>query len=93
MTIYFIRLVTIVVALPLAFAAPTGSSGPHLKIRTPNNSKANIIPNSYIFVFNDSITTAAMTNRIDSITSMLARRANSDATPPVIGAEYNMQGS
>lgn len=76
---YFTRLAALAAVLPAIFAAPA----PHLKIRNPE--VADVVPDSYIVVYNDDVNSTMIASHVASISSMLSRR---DLTG--IGATYDM---
>lgn len=75
----FTRLAALAAVLPAIFAAPA----PHLKIR--NSHITDVVPDSYIVVYNSGINSTAIASHVSSVTSLLARR---DLTG--IGATYDL---
>ncbi|TVY45862.1 Subtilisin-like protease [Lachnellula occidentalis] len=82
MVSYLIKLAALAAVIAPVFAAPAPHPG-HLKIR--NNDANDVVPDSYIIVFNNDIDAATIESHEKSISSMLSRR-DTDG----IGAKYTM---
>ncbi|OBT86309.1 hypothetical protein VE02_07437 [Pseudogymnoascus sp. 03VT05] len=72
--------------LPLIAGAPVADQ-PHLKIRNP--TAQNVIPNSYIVVFNKDIEAEDVESEFASVNSILSKRSS---THKGIGSKYNLAG-
>lgn len=70
--------------LPLIAGAPLTDEA-HLKIRSP--APENVIPNSYIVVFNKDIEDEAIESEFASVNSILSKRSS---THKGIGNKYNL---
>jgi oryzin len=81
MVSYLAKLAALAAVLPAIFAAPT--TPPHLKIRNP--AAKDIIPNSYIVVYNDDVNKTMRASHISSISSLLSKRDG-----PGIGAKWDL---
>ncbi|KAF8849436.1 putative cuticle-degrading protease [Acephala macrosclerotiorum] len=79
---YFTRLAALAAVIPAIFAARAPSAH-HLKIR--NIDATDVVPDSYIVVYNDDVNTTMVASHMASISSILSRR---DLTG--IGATYDM---
>ncbi|CZR55531.1 probable alkaline protease (oryzin) [Phialocephala subalpina] len=79
---YFTRLAALAAVIPAIFAAPTPSAH-HLKIR--NIEATDVIPDSYIVVYNDDVNTTMVASHLASISSILSKRDENG-----IGATYDM---
>jgi len=82
MATYFTRFVALAAAVAPVFGAPAPAPH-HLKIRNPEATE--VVPDSYIVVYNDNVDSATVASHIESVSSMLSRR---DLTG--IGATYDM---
>ncbi|RDL33329.1 Subtilisin-like protein [Venustampulla echinocandica] len=67
------------VIAPLVFAAPASN----LKVR--NSDATNVVPDSYIVVYNDQVSAATAASHIDRVSSLISKR-DTDG----IGATYDM---
>ena len=72
--------------LPLINAAPV-TEQPHVKIRNP--SAQDVIPNSYIVVFNKDIGAEDIESEFASVNSILSKRSSAHKG---IGNKYNLSG-
>lgn len=70
--------------LPLIAGIPTAQ--PHLKIQNP--TAQDVVPNSYIVVFNKDIDSAAITSEYASVNHILSKR---DSTHKGIGSKYDLE--
>ncbi|KFX93775.1 hypothetical protein V495_00278 [Pseudogymnoascus sp. VKM F-4514 (FW-929)] len=70
--------------LPLIAGIPTAQ--PHMKIQNPGAK--NVIPNSYIVVFNKDIDSAAIKSEYASVNSMLSKRGSAHKG---IGSKYDLE--
>jgi hypothetical protein len=73
--------------LPLIAGAPAPEPNPELKIR--NINARDIVPNSYIVVYNKDINGTAFDSEIASVNTILTKRGS---THKGIGAKYNLEG-
>jgi len=71
-------------AVPMVFSAPTH----HLKIRNP--LAVDVVPDSYIVVYNSDVSAETITSHIESISSLIARRDSTQSNSG-IGATYDLE--
>ncbi|PMD38404.1 subtilisin-like protein [Hyaloscypha variabilis F] len=81
MTSYFTRSVALAAAVAPVFGAPAPAH--HLKIRNP--MAADVVPDSYIVVYNSDVDSTMIASHEASVSSMLSRRELTG-----IGATYDM---
>ncbi|KAH8801025.1 peptidase S8/S53 domain-containing protein [Hyaloscypha sp. PMI_1271] len=82
MVSYFTRFLALAAALAPVFGAPA-TAPHHLKIRNPQAE--DVVPDSYIVVYNSNVDAATIASHVASVSSMLSRRDLSG-----IGATYDM---
>ncbi|KAH8793270.1 peptidase S8/S53 domain-containing protein [Hyaloscypha finlandica] len=82
MVSYFTRFLALAAALAPVFGAPA-TAPHHLKIRNPQAE--DVVPDSYIVVYNSNVDAETIASHVASVSSMLSRR---DLTG--IGATYDM---
>ncbi|RDW82751.1 subtilisin-like serine protease PR1A-like protein [Coleophoma cylindrospora] len=88
MVSYLTQLVALAAIIAPIFAAPAPTAG-HLKIRTPDVAARDIIPGSYIVVYNANVTTTTMETHLESVSALLSKRDTAGG----IGATYNIHDS
>lgn len=86
MVSYFAKLTSLAAVIaPLVLAAPTPRAGvSHLKIR--NAEATDVIPDSYIVVYNDDVSAATIASHLETVDALIAKRDEFAG----IGATYDL---
>lgn len=74
-------------AVPMVFGAPAPAH--HHKIRNPE--ARDVVPDSYIVVYNKDVTSAVVASHVETVHSLIAKRDSTLANAG-IGATYDLTG-